>query len=46
MQKSGAGLHTANSCFWDTATDGETQPPIRAGITLNHLIPVTTQYLT
>jgi len=23
MQKSGAGLHTANSCFWDTTTDGE-----------------------
>ncbi|KAG9334425.1 hypothetical protein JZ751_007681 [Albula glossodonta] len=24
MQKSGAGLHTANSCYWDTATDGKT----------------------
>ncbi|XP_077436293.1 dynein light chain Tctex-type 3 isoform X1 [Vanacampus margaritifer] len=23
MQKSGAGLHTANSCYWDNATDGE-----------------------
>lgn len=23
MQKSGAGLHTANSCYWDTNTDGE-----------------------
>ncbi|KAG7215775.1 hypothetical protein INR49_021898 [Caranx melampygus] len=22
MQKSGAGLHTANSCYWDNATDG------------------------
>ncbi|XP_037345429.1 dynein light chain Tctex-type 3-like isoform X1 [Pungitius pungitius] len=22
MQKSGAGLHTANSCYWDTAADG------------------------
>jgi len=22
MQKSGAGLHTASSCFWDNATDG------------------------
>lgn len=22
MQKSGAGLHTANSCFWDSTTDG------------------------
>ncbi|XP_043928345.1 dynein light chain Tctex-type 3 [Protopterus annectens] len=22
MQKSGSGLHTANSCFWDTSTDG------------------------
>ncbi|KAM6978404.1 dynein light chain Tctex-type 1-like [Tautogolabrus adspersus] len=22
MQKTGAGLHTANSCYWDTATDG------------------------
>ncbi|VDP30968.1 unnamed protein product, partial [Echinostoma caproni] len=23
MQKSGAGLHTASSCYWDSATDGE-----------------------
>lgn len=22
MQKNGAGLHTATSCFWDTASDG------------------------
>uniref|UniRef100_A0A8C5F4S4 Dynein light chain Tctex-type 3 n=1 Tax=Gadus morhua TaxID=8049 RepID=A0A8C5F4S4_GADMO len=22
MQKCGAGLHTANSCYWDTAMDG------------------------
>lgn len=22
MQKSGAGLHTASSCYWDTTTDG------------------------
>ncbi|XP_012719865.2 dynein light chain Tctex-type 3 isoform X2 [Fundulus heteroclitus] len=22
MQKSGAGLHTANACYWDTTTDG------------------------
>ncbi|XP_061924942.1 dynein light chain Tctex-type 1-like isoform X3 [Entelurus aequoreus] len=22
MQKSGAGLHTANSCYWDNTTDG------------------------
>ncbi|XP_076021982.1 dynein light chain Tctex-type 3 [Genypterus blacodes] len=22
MQKSGAGLHTANSCYWDTNMDG------------------------
>ncbi|XP_062510915.1 dynein light chain Tctex-type 1-like [Corticium candelabrum] len=22
MQKNGAGLHTASSCFWDCATDG------------------------
>ncbi|XP_037552642.1 dynein light chain Tctex-type 1 [Nematolebias whitei] len=22
MQKTGAGLHTANSCYWDTALDG------------------------
>lgn len=22
MQKNGAGLHTASSCFWDSATDG------------------------
>lgn len=23
MQKTGAGLHTANSCYWDTAMDGK-----------------------
>ncbi|KAH1186433.1 hypothetical protein KIL84_019182 [Mauremys mutica] len=23
MQKCGAGLHTASSCFWDTTTDGK-----------------------
>lgn len=23
LQKTGAGLHTANSCYWDTALDGE-----------------------
>jgi len=22
MQKNGAGLHTASTCFWDTKTDG------------------------
>lgn len=22
MQKTGAGLHTANSCYWDSAMDG------------------------
>jgi len=22
MQKNGAGLHTANSCFWDNSSDG------------------------
>ncbi|KAM6893459.1 dynein light chain Tctex-type 3-like [Xenentodon cancila] len=22
MQKTGAGLHTANSCYWDTTSDG------------------------
>ena len=22
MQKNGAGLHTASSCFWDNQTDG------------------------
>ena len=22
MQKNGAGLHTAASCFWDSTTDG------------------------
>ncbi|XP_015249183.1 PREDICTED: dynein light chain Tctex-type 1-like [Cyprinodon variegatus] len=22
MQKTGAGLHTANSCYWDTSMDG------------------------
>uniref|UniRef100_A0A3P9HI04 Dynein light chain Tctex-type 3 n=1 Tax=Oryzias latipes TaxID=8090 RepID=A0A3P9HI04_ORYLA len=25
MQKTGAGLHTANSCYWDTAMDGLVQ---------------------
>lgn len=25
MQKCGAGLHTASSCFWDTTTDGKYQ---------------------
>uniref|UniRef100_A0A3Q2QRV0 Dynein light chain Tctex-type 3 n=1 Tax=Fundulus heteroclitus TaxID=8078 RepID=A0A3Q2QRV0_FUNHE len=25
MQKSGAGLHTANACYWDTTTDGKRQ---------------------
>ncbi len=23
MQKNGAGLHTAASCYWDNSTDGE-----------------------
>lgn len=23
MQKNGAGLHTASSCYWDNATDGK-----------------------
>ena len=23
MQKNGAGLHTASSCFWDNSTDGQ-----------------------
>ena len=23
MQKNGAGLHTASTCFWDTKSDGE-----------------------
>ena len=23
MQKNGAGLHTASSCFWDNTTDGK-----------------------
>lgn len=22
MQKNGAGLHTASSCYWDNTTDG------------------------
>lgn len=26
MQKNGAGLHTASSCFWDNSTDGECVP--------------------
>jgi len=25
MQKNGAGLHTANSCFWDNSSDGKEQ---------------------
>lgn len=24
LQKNGAGLHTASSCFWDNSTDGKT----------------------
>ena len=24
MQKNGAGLHTASSCYWDNTTDGKT----------------------
>lgn len=24
MQKNGAGLHTASTCFWDTKSDGQT----------------------
>ncbi|KAH6573448.1 hypothetical protein BASA62_002975 [Batrachochytrium salamandrivorans] len=24
MQKNGAGLHAASSCFWDNSTDGST----------------------
>ena len=27
MQKNGAGLHTASSCYWDNTTDGESPPP-------------------
>ncbi|KAE8602274.1 hypothetical protein XENTR_v10013931 [Xenopus tropicalis] len=27
MQKNGAGLHTASSCFWDNATDENDEPP-------------------
>ena len=23
MQKNGAGLHTASSCYWDNGTDGK-----------------------
>ena len=23
MQKTGAGLHTASSCYWDNSTDGQ-----------------------
>uniref|UniRef100_A0A8D1DHA7 Dynein light chain Tctex-type 1 n=1 Tax=Sus scrofa TaxID=9823 RepID=A0A8D1DHA7_PIG len=26
MQKNGAGLHTASSCFWDSSTDGTGSP--------------------
>ncbi len=28
MQKTGAGLHTANSCYWDTAMDGKQSSPL------------------
>uniref|UniRef100_A0A8D0IM34 Dynein light chain Tctex-type 1 n=1 Tax=Sus scrofa TaxID=9823 RepID=A0A8D0IM34_PIG len=31
MQKNGAGLHTASSCFWDSSTDG-TGSPRREGL--------------
>jgi hypothetical protein len=27
MQKNGAGLHTASSCYWDNTTDGEWVTP-------------------
>uniref|UniRef100_A0A1A8I6U6 Dynein, light chain, Tctex-type 1 n=1 Tax=Nothobranchius kuhntae TaxID=321403 RepID=A0A1A8I6U6_NOTKU len=26
MEKTGAGLQAANSCFWDTSTDGRPSP--------------------
>ncbi|KFP58056.1 Dynein light chain Tctex-type 3, partial [Cariama cristata] len=29
MQRSGAGLHTASSCFWDTTTDGNRTCTVR-----------------
>lgn len=28
MQKNGAGLHTASSCFWDSSTDGTVSIPL------------------
>jgi hypothetical protein len=28
MQKNGAGLHTASSCFWDNSTDGKLAPRV------------------
>ena len=30
MQKNGAGLHTATSCFWDNTSDGRAAPDPRA----------------
>lgn len=29
MQKNGAGLHTASSCFWDNTTDGKIQKKLK-----------------
>lgn len=38
MQRSGAGLHTASSCFWDTTTDGKYPHPNRTFVTREMLL--------
>ena len=30
MQKNGAGLYSASTCYWDTKTDGQSQPNLDA----------------
>ncbi|XP_006227963.1 dynein light chain Tctex-type 1 isoform X1 [Rattus norvegicus] len=36
MQKNGAGLHTASSCFWDSSTDGRVLTPMPTALELSH----------
>ena len=41
MQKNGAGLHTASSCYWDNSTDGGNNPynPLTQGLILQGAVP-------
>ena len=36
MQKNGAGLHTASSCFWDNSTDGRYSLSLSLSLSLDH----------